>query len=107
MRALFELEDEAGEEVVKLLADAMVSRGLGLNQRAVDGKTAAFVACFKGKYGLLKWLAGRGLDLLCQDDNANTCFHYCGTIQVAEVLLQAGVNVNSKNHQGNTPLHAA
>jgi ankyrin repeat protein len=72
-----------------------------------DGKTAAFVASFKGKFGLLSWLASKGLDLLSQDDNANTCLHFCGTIQVAEVLLQAGVSVNSKNHQGNTPLHSA
>jgi ankyrin repeat protein len=33
MRALFEL-DESGDEVVKILAEAMVAKGVGLNHRA-------------------------------------------------------------------------
>ena len=105
MRAINDLDES--DEVIKLIADAMVARGMGLNQRAADGKTAAFVCVFNGKVELLKWLLMRGLDLLCQDDNGNNCLHFAGSIDVAQVLLEAGVDVNSKNHRGNTPLHSS
>ncbi len=106
MRALFEL-DESADEVIKLLADGMVARGVGLNQRAADGKNAAFVAAFKGNHAMLRYLGSRGLDLLAEDDNANTPLHFAGVIMLAEVLVQAGVTIDLKNHQGNTALHAA
>ncbi len=106
MRALFEL-DEGAEEVLKVLVDAMVARGVGLNHRAADGKNAAFVAAFKGNSTILQYLGSRGCDLLAEDDNANTALHFAGVIMLAELLVQAGVGINSKNHQGNTALHAA
>ena len=106
MRALNEL-DEDSDEVVKLLAEKMIERGIGLNQKNIEGKNAAFMAAFKGNDKLLAWLASKGLDLLAHDDNGNTALHFATTINVAETLLRAGVPVDKANHQGNTPLHSA
>ena len=106
MRALNELDDSA-DDVIKLLIDAMVARGVGLNHRGVDGKNAAFVAAFKGKHALLGYMVSRGLDVLAEDDNANTALHFSGTILTSELLLRSGAQINSKNHQGNTALHVA
>jgi hypothetical protein len=46
-------------QVVKLLANAMVNRSVGINQICVDGKNAAFFAAFRGKTKLLQFLASK------------------------------------------------
>ena len=107
MRALLELEADEGENVIRLLVDAMVQSGIDLNHRSLDGKTAAFIATFRGHQKLLEVMASRGLDVLAEDENQNSCLHFSSSLSVVEVLLKAGANVNCKNKQGNTPLHAA
>ncbi|KUI54145.1 hypothetical protein VP1G_01639 [Cytospora mali] len=46
-----------------------------------------------------------------QDGDGNTALHYLATIPSAgtgiELLLHKGANPNSRNHQGETPVHAA
>lgn len=106
MRALNELDEDA-EEVIKMLAEKMIEKGVGLNQKNIEGKNAAFMAAYKGNDKLLAFLASKGLNLLAHDDNGNTALHYATTIAVAETLLRGGVPCNKANHQGNTPLHSA
>lgn len=106
MRALMEL-DSNGDEVVKMLASAMVQKGLGLNQLCIDGKSAAFFAAYRGKAALLAFLGSKGLVLDAEDENYNTALHFAANLQVAEILIQSGVDIDHKNKQRNTPLHAA
>ena len=38
------------------------------------------------------------------DHQGNTPLHYAATVEEAKKLLDEGANINSKNHQGCTPM---
>ncbi len=49
----------------------------------------------------------QGLMLDAEDEQFSTALHFASTLEVAELLLQAGVNPDHKNKARDTPLHAA
>ena len=55
-------------------------------------------------------LKGRGVDCLCTDSLGNNALHYavkCQAVELVNLLLDNGINVNIVNHEGHSPLSIA
>ena len=90
-------------ELVTLLLD----RGVDVNSRDSDGRTALSLAASSGHLQILAQLLDRKADVEAKDVQGRTALMYAamrGRWAVAELLLQHGCEVDAKD-EGRTPLH--
>ena len=97
------------------MAKLLLTRGAKVDALDSKGGTPLIAAALASDIGggadVLKILLAAGADPR-REDTANhmTALHYAGAqgrIQVAEILLNAGVDINLKDGQGSTALHHA
>lgn len=96
-------------DVVKLLLE----RGSKVNAENVAGKTPIFYCNFNFSAELLNLLISYGADIKHTDKYNNTILHddyvMCGDKddfeEYLKVILSLGVDINSKNNVGHTPLY--
>ena len=95
-------------DVVELLLD----RGAKVNAENISGKTPVFYCSFSYSVELLNLLIKYGADIKHTDKYNNTLLHYDYLNYNTEtfedffkVLISLGVNINSKNKEGHTPLY--
>ncbi|NFG61377.1 ankyrin repeat domain-containing protein [Clostridium sp. CMCC3677] len=95
-------------EIVKLLLD----RGAEVNSENIAGKTPIFCCSFSYSIELLNLLVKYGADIKHTDKYKNTLLHNdylnCNTETFEDflkILISLGLNINSKNNAGHTPLY--
>ena len=54
---------------------------------------------------LIQLLVSKGVDVNAKDKYGNTAFHFVKNIEIAKFLVSKGADVNVKNKNGDTPLH--
>ena len=88
---------------LKADVDSLNSEGLTPLQRALDGRRKEYL-------DIVCLLLNHGADEKVHDENGNTLLHFAATeghIEIARMLLERKVDVNSLNGEGLTPLHRA
>lgn len=103
------------KKIVKLLLNMNDSNAVSVNDKTESGNTALHLACSRGHKATIKSLLRAGADTKEINNNANTALHLivdCGgsnvdIVDIIEILIDNGANVDSKNSLGNTPLHHA
>ena len=58
-------------------------------------------------FDTVKRLIKEGVDLNTKDDSGNTPLHWASSVSMAELLLKNGADIHSRNNMGGTPLHTA
>jgi len=56
----------------------------------------------------IRFFLGHGVDVDAVDNNYSTLLHiasYNGEVEVVQLLLECGANINARNKEGHTPLH--
>ncbi|XP_067675592.1 uncharacterized protein [Haliotis asinina] len=95
-------------DVVRTLIDA----GVDIEDKD-RGKTPLVIACEGRRLSLLEFLADRNANMKVLDSDLNTLLHrvalhaHGGHRDVAEILLNHGMDVNVRNRHDKTPLHLA
>ena len=95
-------------DVIKLLLE----RGSEVNTENITGKTPIFYCNFNFSVELLNLLLNNGADIKHTDKYNNTILHddyiMCGDIEDFEeylkIIISLGLDINSKNNAGHTPL---
>lgn len=75
-----------------------------------DARTPLIWASFYGHRELLRWIIDRGGNVNHQDRNGHCALHFVAQekhAEVAEILLGAGAETESRDVYGNTPLWTA
>uniref|UniRef100_T1IYM8 Poly [ADP-ribose] polymerase n=1 Tax=Strigamia maritima TaxID=126957 RepID=T1IYM8_STRMM len=101
-------------------AEALISAGADVNlfseDEEDDGRASPIVLAAKlGLVSIIKLLVKHQVDVTTTDQkNQNTPLHYAvclktapEALEVVQLLVQAGVKINSTNKDGRTPLHLA
>ncbi len=90
--------------------ELLLQRGASIEHRNVEGTSVLHLAGASYDPRLLQQLAPKTMDIDLADDEGNTALHHSagwGYVENIRLLLAAGANVNSRNHQGDTPLDLA
>lgn len=95
-------------DIIKLLLE----RGSEVNTENITGKTPIFYCNFNFSVELLNLLLNNGADIKHTDKYNNTILHddyiMCGDIEDFEeylkIIISLGLDINSKNNAGHTPL---
>lgn len=87
-------------ECLKLLLNCGVKPEI----EEIEGRSAIHWACLKSHVECLKLLITNGIDIDIMDEDGRTGLHYARTFEIAELLLNAGADVNAISEYG-TPLH--
>ena len=86
---LGEGEDYKGTEIIRLLA----ARGVGINRRDLDGRTALMYACGSHKPHTAAWLLAHGADIAAVDNAVRTALDIArqsGSLECIELLENYG-----------------
>lgn len=76
----------------------------------MDGKTPLYQASLDGYTGIVRVLLAAGGRAEVLEKNNHSLLHfavYSGETDIIDMLIEAGVKVNSKDFYGDTPLHTA
>lgn len=97
---------------VEQLEAHLKSRPATIDSRSFDGWTALHLAAFFGREAAVAELLRRGANFEAWSDNAlnNQPLHAAaagGHVEVCRMLIEAGADVNTRQHGGYSPLHSA
>ncbi|OQR86441.1 hypothetical protein ACHHYP_10547 [Achlya hypogyna] len=81
--------------------------GVSVDAQDENGYTPLQAAVSYNQVELVSFLLTKGATVSLGDNDDETPLHFCESIEVAEILLAAGANLNAKNAEGRTPLDAA
>ncbi len=74
---------------------------------SVYGRTLLHWSCLYGSKMMVTTLVGRGVDVNSTDKSGRTPLHMAGSALIARELLELGAFVNAVASDGETPLHSA
>ena len=103
----FRLEGDSLEDEKQIL-DLLISKGIDLNAKDKDAKTALHYALENGSNKLFSELLSRGADPNLCPDGQGTLLHIAikeGKLQEAKILLERGVDPDIRDSQNFTSLH--
>lgn len=96
------------------IISSLIHHDIPINAQNATGETALQLAVLKGYEPLVKLLLAKGADITILDAKGQTVLHVatrnwgnCGSTAVATLLLDAGINIDVRNHLGETALHKA
>ncbi len=92
------------------IIQALLDKGIDINARGKDGKTALIIAAIKGDSTIVEMLLDRGVRLNERDDDGNTALILAvanGHLQIVRLLLNKGADVNAADVNGETALRVA
>ncbi len=87
------------------LADQLIADGIDIEAKNKMGQTALFKFLRFPVVDMGKELIRKGADTSAVDNGKNTLLHFVFDDQLAQMLINRGVDINSKNSLGDTPLH--
>eukprot|EP00123_Amoebidium_parasiticum_P015790 comp23145_c1_seq1/m.37404 comp23145_c1_seq1/g.37404 ORF comp23145_c1_seq1/g.37404 comp23145_c1_seq1/m.37404 type:complete len:626 (-) comp23145_c1_seq1:221-2098(-) len=86
-------------------------KGIDVDERTPDGKTALMIAASKNHIDIVKALIYCSALVNAREKDGNTALHYAcdgeGDGALIDALLDAGAEIDSKNRMGETPIHKA
>ncbi|KAJ3652753.1 hypothetical protein Zmor_018690 [Zophobas morio] len=96
------------EKIIYLL----LRRGLNVNAPNKNGTSPFHLACKYASFAISEILLGRGANKNDVDRNGNTALHYASSSNytntgLINLLLDSGLEVNSVNNYGASPVHLA
>lgn len=86
---------------------ALLNAGADVNAVNNHSATPLHYSAQAGAAHMIELLHDRGADMDAQDENGHSPLHHSVNGVTTQALLDAGVNVNSVNNYGATPLHYA
>lgn len=89
------------------MIDLLVSYGAKLDIESEIKVISLFEAVEKSKVDLVELLLDNGVDVNSRDDGGFSPLHLASEKSVAELLIRYGADVNAKDVNGLTPLHVA
>ncbi|GIU36317.1 hypothetical protein TUM3794_05290 [Shewanella colwelliana] len=99
---------DAISENNEALAIKLIEKTQDLNAKGKYGSTALYLASMRGQKKVVKKLLTLNVNLEILADNGENALHPAADkerIEIAEMLLKAGINPNQKNKYGDTPLN--
>ena len=103
---------ERGVGVARLLLE----RGVDVLAKGKDHSTALHLAAFTGRLEIVKLLIDHSANTAAENDNGESPLHLVSRgqyvpqedgVDIVQVLLEHGVDVNTPDRHQNTPLHSA
>ncbi|CAM9600222.1 unnamed protein product [Heterosigma akashiwo] len=85
----------------------LIGQGQSVDQHDENGYTPLHAAVSYGRMEVLAYLLSAGADVNTTDTDGDTPLHVCETVEVAQVLLQAGANPAARNAEGKVPAENA
>ncbi|EQC28010.1 hypothetical protein SDRG_14282 [Saprolegnia diclina VS20] len=86
---------------------AYLAAGVSVDAQDENGYTPLQAAVSYNQTELVAYLLAQGAKVSLGDNDDETPLHFCESVEVAELLLDAGADLNVKNADGRTPLDAA
>lgn len=87
------------------LLDKLIESGINVEAKNKAGQTALFQLVRFPRVKIGKMLIEKGANVKVLDNEKNTLLHFVYDGELAEIIIDKGVDVNSKNKIGDTPLH--
>ena len=106
--SIFEAAHGGNIEAVK----QHIAAGREVDAKKTDGKTPLFLASLPfvhtdNPVEIVELLIENGADVNAKDRIGSTPLHHAETMQIAKLLIAKGGDVNAKDKDGDTPLHHA
>jgi len=92
--------DGKDDPLVRLL----IEHGVDIDARDSQGLTALLYAAQYGRTRAVEMLIKHGADVMVKDFSGRTALHYVAKINIAELFIRAGADVNAVSNGGQTPL---
>jgi ankyrin repeat protein len=92
--------------------DFLLAQGIFVDQRSLRGSTALHIAAGSVNVETVKHLIAKGADINACDENSEIPLHYViaansiftqGKLEIMEVLIVNGANINARSKTGETP----
>jgi ankyrin repeat protein len=85
--------------------DLLISKGVDVNAKTLDGKTALLYACKESQIKNVKRLIDRRANVNVADNNGMNALHYASwsvnvNTDIIDLLIRNGVKVNAKSLDG-------
>ncbi len=87
------------------LLDKLIEDGINIEAKNKMGQTALFKLLRFPRVKVGKRLIEKGANVMALDKEKNTLLHFVFDDKLATIIIDKGVDVNSKNKLGDTPLH--
>ncbi len=84
----------------------LISAGADINQNSI-GKTALHTAARHSSPEIIKLLIQSGIDLNSQDADMSSALFYCSSIEIAQLLIDAGIDQTLFDCAGETAAQAS
>lgn len=97
----------AADNNIEKVKEFLESPNLTPNSRDQNGYTPIHAAAEYAHLDLLKYLIDHGGDVNVKDSDGDTPLHACEQVSVAEKLVELGANLDAKNDEDQTPLEKA
>lgn len=88
------------------IAALLIENGADIEIKDQMGSTPLLFACVYGNMEMVKLLVDSGADIHTTDMNGDTCLHSCDDVDIIHYLLEKGLDPNTENNEGNTPVYS-
>ncbi|KAK3106141.1 hypothetical protein FSP39_013556 [Pinctada imbricata] len=97
------LTEAVFNEDLSLVQEILEKGTVDLNEVDSNGRSVIFCAVNRGNSELVKILLNYGADTRMIDKYGNTVLHWCGSLEILNLLILYGADIFAKNQGGLTP----